>query len=87
MWDDIIGEPEGLQSLDFTWECSQFCFKVILHTFTHRVITPKVEQKQSRAKQWWGKCAYARMRDKGWWGEEEWYKFIFVWTTFLKLTD
>lgn len=27
MWDDIIGEPEGLQSLDFTWECSQFCFK------------------------------------------------------------
>ena len=28
MWDDIIGEPEGLRSLDCTWNCSKFCFQV-----------------------------------------------------------
>lgn len=27
MWDDIIGEPEGLRSLDCAWNCSYKCFK------------------------------------------------------------
>ena len=71
MWDDIIGEPEGLQSLDFTWECSQFCFKVILHTFTHRVISPKVEQNPSRLSLMQNNGGASvhmqlRMRDIGW---------------------
>jgi hypothetical protein len=33
MWDDIIGEPEGLRSLDCTWHCSKFCFQV--YTYLH----------------------------------------------------
>ena len=27
MWDDIIGEPEGLRSIDCAWNCSYKCFK------------------------------------------------------------
>ena len=27
MWDDIIGEPEGLRSVDCAWNCSYKCFK------------------------------------------------------------
>ena len=28
MWDDLIGEPEGVRSLDCTWNCSKTCFQV-----------------------------------------------------------
>merc|ERR1712130_647340 len=27
MWDDLIGEPEGVRSLDCTWNCSKTCFQ------------------------------------------------------------
>ena len=27
MWDDLVGEPEGTQSLDCTWNCSRTCFQ------------------------------------------------------------
>jgi len=27
MWDDIVGEPEGIKSLDCTWNCSRSCFQ------------------------------------------------------------
>ena len=30
MWDDLIGEPEGVQSPDCTWNCSRACFQVTL---------------------------------------------------------
>ena len=30
MWDDLIGEPEGVRSLDCTWNCSKTCFQVNL---------------------------------------------------------
>ncbi len=38
MWDDIIGEPEGLRSLDCTWQCSRFCFQVRKMHFPYRLI-------------------------------------------------
>ena len=28
MWDDLIGEPEGVQSVDCAWNCSKSCFQV-----------------------------------------------------------
>lgn len=31
MWDDIIGEPQGLRSLDCTWNCSKCCFQKTLN--------------------------------------------------------
>lgn len=27
MWDDLVGEPEGVRSLDCTWNCSRACFQ------------------------------------------------------------
>ncbi|CAB4056993.1 CAV3 [Lepeophtheirus salmonis] len=27
MWDDIIGEPEGLRTIDCAWKCSHTCFR------------------------------------------------------------
>jgi len=30
MWDDLIGEPEGVSSLDCTWNCSRSCFQCTL---------------------------------------------------------
>ena len=27
MWDDVIGEPEGLRSTDCAWNCSYKCFR------------------------------------------------------------
>lgn len=27
MWDDIIGEPEGIRSPDWAWNCSYKCFR------------------------------------------------------------
>ena len=34
MWDDLIGEPEGVRSLDCTWNCSKTCFQVNLGLHT-----------------------------------------------------
>ena len=33
MWDDLIGEPEGVRSLDCTWNCSKTCFQVRNHNW------------------------------------------------------
>ena len=27
MWDDVIGEPEGLRSIPCAWNCSYKCFR------------------------------------------------------------
>ena len=27
MWDDVIGEPEGIRSTDCAWNCSYKCFR------------------------------------------------------------
>eukprot|EP00090_Calanus_glacialis_P017749 TRINITY_DN27563_c0_g1_i1.p1 TRINITY_DN27563_c0_g1~~TRINITY_DN27563_c0_g1_i1.p1 ORF type:complete len:154 (-),score=21.40 TRINITY_DN27563_c0_g1_i1:46-507(-) len=27
MWDDLIGEPEGVRSIDCAWNCSKSCFQ------------------------------------------------------------
>jgi hypothetical protein len=29
MWDDVIGEPEGIASPNCTWTCSQCCFRTL----------------------------------------------------------
>ena len=41
MWDDLIGEPEGVRSPDCTWNCSKTCFQV------KTIIKWKQKQKQT----------------------------------------
>ena len=35
MWDDLIGEPEGVRSIDCAWNCSKSCFQAILSSSSY----------------------------------------------------